>query len=233
MWHAIARARERALLRVRVHVRVHVRVLLHDVLLLQSRICACACACACACTCTCLRMLRDELLLSLGAASFQKSSRTCDGGGHQQCLAPPQLCLSFATPPPMLQCVAVRCSVLQCVLQCVAVWAAVSSASLHLGFVYLLPLLHLCCSVLQCVAVCCSVSQCVAVCCSVLQCVAVCCSVHTSALSIFCLSYTYFTVCCKCVLQCVAVCCSVLQWIHLSLVSLLPLLHFCCSVCCK
>jgi len=28
---------------------------------------------------------------------------------------------------------------------------------------------HLCCSVLQCVAVCCSVLQCVAVCCSVLQ----------------------------------------------------------------
>jgi len=32
---------------------------------------------------------------------------------------------------------------------------------------------HVCCSVLQCVAVCCSVLQCVAVCCSVLQCVAV------------------------------------------------------------
>jgi len=30
---------------------------------------------------------------------------------------------------------------------------------------------HMCCSVLQCVAVCCSVLQCVAVCCSVLQCV--------------------------------------------------------------
>jgi len=28
--------------------------------------------------------------------------------------------------------------------------------------------LHICCSVLQCVAVCCSVLQCVAVCCSVL-----------------------------------------------------------------
>jgi len=36
---------------------------------------------------------------------------------------------------------------------------------------------HLCCSVLQCVAVCCSVLHCVAACCSVLQCVAVCCSV--------------------------------------------------------
>ena len=36
---------------------------------------------------------------------------------------------------------------------------------------------HICCSVLQCVAMCCSVLQCVAVCCNVLQCVAVCCSV--------------------------------------------------------
>ena len=51
----------------------------------------------------------------------------------------------------MLQCVAARCSVLQCVAVCCSV-------------------LH--CSVLQCVAVCCSVLQCVA-----LQCVAVCCSV--------------------------------------------------------
>jgi len=31
-------------------------------------------------------------------------------------------------------------------------------------------ILHMCCDVLQCVAVCCSVLQCVAVCCSVLQC---------------------------------------------------------------
>jgi len=52
---------------------------------------------------------------------------------------------------PVLQCVAVCCSVLQ--------------------------LAVVCCSVLQCVAVCCSVLQCVAVCCSVLQYVAVCCSV--------------------------------------------------------
>jgi len=51
----------------------------------------------------------------------------------------------------VLQCVAVCCSVLQCVA------------------------LSVCCSVLQCLAVCCIVSvlQCVAVCCSVLQCVAV------------------------------------------------------------
>jgi len=55
-----------------------------------------------------------------------------------------------------------------------------------------------CCSVLQYVAVCCSVNQCVTVCCSVLQCVAVCCSMLQCE-----------PVCCS-VLQCVAVCCSVL-----------------------
>jgi len=47
---------------------------------------------------------------------------------------------------PVLQCVAVCCSVCHCVA--------------------------VCCSVLQCVAVYCSVLQCVAACCSVLQCVA-------------------------------------------------------------
>ena len=61
----------------------------------------------------------------------------------------------------VLQCVAVRCSVLHVyhsVLQCMAVCCII------------------CCSVLQCVAVCCSVLRCVAVCYSVLLCVAVCCS---------------------------------------------------------
>ena len=65
----------------------------------------------------------------------------------------------------VLQCVAVCCSVLQCVavlLQCVAVCYSV------------LQCVAVRCSVLQCVAVCYSVLQCVAVCCSVLQCVAVC-----------------------------------------------------------
>jgi len=32
--------------------------------------------------------------------------------------------------------------------------------------------LHVCCSVMQCVAVCCSVLQCASVCCSVFKCVA-------------------------------------------------------------
>jgi len=92
----------------------------------------------------------------------------------------------------VLQCVAVCCSM----LQCVAVRSVVAE----------------CCSVLQCVAVCCSVLQCplrqdvakndstcvccVTACCSMLQCVAVC-SIDAE--------------CCS-VLQCVAVYCSVLQW---------------------
>ena len=71
-------------------------------------------------------------------------------------------------------CVAVCCSVLQCVavLQRVAVNVLQTPGSLAAairGDAYGI--------VLQCVAVCCSVLQCVAVCCSVLQCVAVCCSV--------------------------------------------------------
>ena len=79
---------------------------------------------------------------------------------------------------------------------------AVGVVGLHTG--PLEPLLsahmagrHVCCSMLQCVAVCCSVLQCglrspccrriwqvdtcVAVCCSVLQCVAVCCNLISGA----------------------------------------------------
>ena len=99
----------------------------------------------------------------------------------------------------MLQCIAVRCSVLRCgadreVLEYhVARWCVLQRAAVR-------------CSVAQCVVVCGSVLQCVeerealgynksplqrvAVWYSVLQCVAECCSV----------------------LQCVAVCCSVLQY---------------------
>jgi len=72
----------------------------------------------------------------------------------------------------MLQCVAVRCSVLQCVAAYDAM-TGVAAHSVSAG------------GVLQCVAVCCSVLfmlQCVAVRCSVLQCVAVCCSVLQSML---------------------------------------------------
>ena len=59
----------------------------------------------------------------------------------------------------MLQCVAVRCSVLQCVVRC--------SRALPRGLSHTHT--AMCCSVLQCGAVCCSVLQCVAACCSKMQ----------------------------------------------------------------
>jgi len=91
----------------------------------------------------------------------------------------------------VLQCGAVWCSMLQCVVMC-------QSASL---LIYGTCVAVRCCVLYLCVAVCCSVLQCAAVCCSVLQCVAVCCSVSVSQ----CVA-----VCCS-VLQCAAVCRSVLQ----------------------
>ena len=67
----------------------------------------------------------------------------------------------------MLQCVAVCCSVLQCV---VGMWNEISATwELHYEGENVV-----CCSVVQCGAVSCSVLQSVAVCCRVLQCVAVC-----------------------------------------------------------
>jgi len=76
----------------------------------------------------------------------------------------------------VLQCVAVRCSVLQCVA---ASWHYKGSSSncgdrhrsgdLVFRVFFVLALFLFCvvyCSVLQCVAVCCNVLQCVAVCCS-------------------------------------------------------------------
>ena len=74
----------------------------------------------------------------------------------------------------MLQCVAVCCSVLQCVAE----------SRKDFGPLLSRPARRLL-SVLQCAAVCCSVLQCVAVCCSVLQCVAVCCSVLQCRLGTF------------------------------------------------
>jgi len=111
----------------------------------------------------------------------------------------------------VLQCfagVCLHCSVLQCVLQCVAVCRSV----LQCGAV--------CCSVVQCTAVCCSASQCVAVCRRVLQCVAVCCSV-----------WQCVAACCS-MLQCVAVCCSVLQCVAVFAMScsVLQCVAVCCSV---
>jgi len=88
----------------------------------------------------------------------------------------------------VLQCAAVRYSVLQRVAACCSVLQSNGSLYRHthwgvcFGF-SAQPFVNVavCCSVLQCVAVCCSVLQCAAVCCSVLQCVAVCCSVGFSA----------------------------------------------------
>ena len=78
----------------------------------------------------------------------------------------------------MLQCVAVCCSVLQCII--------------YVGGSKVVREEQVSCSVLQHVAVFCSVVQCGAVWCSVVQCVALCCTVlHCAAL------------CCT-VLQCVA-----------------------------
>jgi len=101
----------------------------------------------------------------------------------------------------VLQYVAVRCSMLQCVAvffprhtspsltPCCSVWS--------------------CCSALQGVAVCCSVLQCIAVCCSVLQCVAVCCNVVMSY-QILASLHSCTMGCCK-TLQHIATHCSTLQ----------------------
>ena len=113
------------------------------------------------------------------------------------------MCVYLHMPGRVVQCIAVSCSVLQCVavfLHCVAVCCSMLqrvplcrnvlqcvalSYSVMQFVANVLQYVAVCCSELQCMAVCCSVLQCVAVCYSVLQCAAVCCSV----------------------LQCVAVCC--------------------------
>jgi len=78
----------------------------------------------------------------------------------------------------VLQCVAVWCSLVQCVVALIyQVFAEFSLACAGDDDFFVLQCVAVCCSVLQCGAVWCSVVQCVAVCCSVLQCVAVCCSV--------------------------------------------------------
>jgi len=101
----------------------------------------------------------------------------------------------------MLQCVAVCCSVLQCILSLKADVQTYNDVA----------------KIFRCVAVCCSVLQRVAVCCSVLQCVAVCCSAC-------CLSKLMFRVIITVprfsgVLQRVVVCCSVLQCFAVHIVS--------------
>ena len=96
----------------------------------------------------------------------------------------------------MLKCIAVYCSVLQCVAV-ISVWAD-------------MLLLH--------ITMCGRVMQCNAICCSLLQYVAVCCSDFGLGIYVVALRLQRVAVCCsvlQCVacsvLQCVAVCCSVLQ----------------------
>jgi len=89
----------------------------------------------------------------------------------------------------VLPCVAVCCSVLQCVV--IHRFSPQIEVSLEIVFMMcvavccsVLPCVAVCCRVLQCVAVCSSVLHCVAVRCSALQCVAVRCSVlHTSQIT--------------------------------------------------
>jgi len=127
----------------------------------------------------------------------------------------------------VVQCVAVRCTVLQ--------W--ISKRTIRI--VHERTGKYVCCSVLQCVAVCCSALQCVAVCCSVLQhpccrrnhwqvCVIWYVVVHCrfadswsvlqwiSKRTTICIvdKITGRYVCCS-VLQCVAVCCRVLHCVAL------------------
>jgi hypothetical protein len=128
-------------------------------------------------------------------------------------------------PPYVLQCVAVDCSVLQCVtwlirgcfmahptetstlpmfcrvlqciiLQCVAVWDMTYSWVLHDSFTWEINPLY--------------VLQCVAACCSVLWCVAVCEMTHRGCFMTHPSGTSTLSACCS-VLQLVAVYCSVLQ----------------------
>jgi len=117
---------------------------------------------------------------------------------------------------PLLQCVAVCCSVLQWVtVSCSGLQCETKSDGRHGSDGEHCLSGDDRCSVLQCVAVCCSVLQCVAVCCSVLQCAAVCCSGLQCA-AVFCS-----------VLHCVAVCCSGLQWVVVCCIML-----YCAAVYC-
>jgi len=102
----------------------------------------------------------------------------------------------------VLQCVAVCCSVVQCLPVELDMCVQATFPQCFPKFPrtlpeYVLMCVDVCCNLLQCVTVCCSVLRCVTVCSSVLQCVAVCLSVLRCV-----------AVCCS-VLQCVAVCCSV------------------------
>ena len=68
-----------------------------------------------------------------------------------------------------VECVAVCCSVLQCVAVCYHYYLLVGSALRSRALPS--PSLQNTVQCVECVAVCCNVLQCVAVCCSVLHCV--------------------------------------------------------------
>jgi hypothetical protein len=91
----------------------------------------------------------------------------------------------------VLQCVAVCCSVLQCIIEGCSMWQCITVHYSSTDLTHSVDLQIWVRACYKCVAVLCGVWPCVAVCCSVLQCVAVCCSV----------------------LQCVIEGCSVLQCI--------------------
>jgi len=83
------------------------------------------------------------------------------------------LCCSVLQCEAVCFCSVVRCVAMCCsVLECVERYVPVYGLSKVCGCV--LECVAVCCSGLECVAVCCSVMWCVVVCCSVLQCVAVC-----------------------------------------------------------
>ena len=113
----------------------------------------------------------------------------------------------------MLQNVAVRCSVSQCVAVCLHLHLCSDSLS------FMAAERHHKQSVRQAIAECCSVLQCVAVCCSMLQCAALCCAVLQCAFQVSfrkqnpvaALQAVQHRCSCCSVLQCVAACCSKLQ----------------------
>ena len=113
------------------------------------------------------------------------------------------------------RCVAVRCSVLQCVAVCCSALSCVAVRYRVLQCVVVCcRCVPLCCSMLQhvaCVAVCCSVMQCVIVCCGVMQCVAVCCNVlQCITHSIKCSTGYQRVVDIECIADVLQMCCSVL-----------------------
>jgi len=116
---------------------------------------------------------------------------------------------------------AVCCSVLQCVAMLQGATGAISASN---NGVHNKVTSAVCCSVLQRVAVCCSVLQCAAVCCNVLVCVAVC---HRHNQRLY--PRRWHRSHASTMLQCVAVCCSVLQCVAVCC-SVLQRVAACCSV---